>query len=251
MAQVKIRSLREAESRVEHTSKARTILQHAHESAEGFLESFAAVRDLRGAGRGTTTDEEQDLLRAILVFAAAGLDSTIKQLFRDALPQLVRQDSMVKKELQSFVTRQIRGLDGSEESPAGSKFLAKILTAEGQLDELVELYVNDLTGSSLQSYGQLARAVRALGLEERTVGVDEKKLQHIFDVRNKMIHELDINLDAAKRNRETRNRNSMVNESNALLEVGDKILTAVEAKISPPMKAKAASSQPTRRPEPH
>jgi hypothetical protein len=39
--------------------------------------------------RGMSTDEEQDLLRAMLVTAAPGLDAMTKQLIRDALPKVV------------------------------------------------------------------------------------------------------------------------------------------------------------------
>lgn len=228
----RLRQLTDADPEVELTSKARTILKHAHESAGGFLESFAAVRRDRGAGQGTTTDEEQDLLRACLVFAAAGLDSMIKQLIRDTLPMLVRVDASVKEGLETFVGRQIRGDSDSGEAASGRKFLAKILTAENQLDELIEQYILSLTGSSLQSASELSKAAQALGLKAGELGIDQAKLKPIFDVRNKIIHELDINLDAAVRNRESRARNMMVQTSNALLEVGQSIIVAVERKLA-------------------
>lgn len=227
----RIRYLADPTSPVEVTSKARTILKYAHESADGFLKSFAAVRRDRGATKGTTTDEEQDLLRAILVFAAAGLDSTLKQLIRDTLPTLVRTDPNVKEGLETFVERQLRGDAASSEAASGRAFLAKILTAEAQLDELIEQYILSLTGSSLQSPSELAKAAQALGVTLGDVGIDQRRLRPMFNVRNKIIHELDINLDAPIRNRESRSRDNMVSDANALLEVGEKILVAVETKI--------------------
>ena len=59
------------------TVRARRVLSQARDSAEGFLKAFDKVREVRGAA-GSTTDQEQDLLRATLVFAAAGLDSALK-----------------------------------------------------------------------------------------------------------------------------------------------------------------------------
>ena len=216
------------------TSKARLILKHAHESAEGFVDSFGAVRRDRNASQGTTTDEEQDLTRASLVFAAAGLDSALKQLIRDTLPDLVRADPKVREGLETFVERRIRGDSADGETTSGRKFLARILTSENQLDQLVEEYIVHLTGSSLQSAGELIRASEALALPMSDVGIDKAKLRPIFDCRNKIIHELDINLDAPTRNRESRSRTAMVRDANALLEVGERILSAVDEKLKRP-----------------
>jgi len=56
-----------------------------------------------------TTDEEQDLLRAMLVMAAAGLDSMTKQLIRDALPQVVHRTGAAREGLEKFLARQLTG----------------------------------------------------------------------------------------------------------------------------------------------
>lgn len=69
-----------------------SILERAFESAETLFEAFATVRQARGA-HGTATDHEQDLLRAAFVFAAAGLDSMVKQLVRDTLQAIIAKDA--------------------------------------------------------------------------------------------------------------------------------------------------------------
>ena len=58
----------------EATQNAFTILCSTHNAASSFLDIFEATRRTRKA-KGTPTDEEQNLLRAMLVFAGAGLDS--------------------------------------------------------------------------------------------------------------------------------------------------------------------------------
>lgn len=228
---IAIRKMQMPDAECAETSKARTILRHAHESAEGFIQSFAAVRRDREAGQGTTTDEEQDLLRASVVFAAAGLDSMLKQLIRDGLTSLVAVDDDVRNGLETFVVRQLRGDPSEGEAASGRKFLAKVLTAPSRLDELIEQYILDLTGSSLQSADELARTATALGLRVADVGIEKAVLKPIFDLRNQIIHELDINLAAPNRNRESRSRTAMVRNSNVLLELGEKILIGVERKL--------------------
>ena len=127
--------------------------------------------------------------------------------------------------------RQLRGESVDGEATSGRRFLARILTSENQLDQLIEDYLIHLTGSSLQSADELMKACQALGLPMSKVGMDKKKLRPIFDTRNKIIHELDINLDAPNRNRKSRSRKDMAASANALLEVGENILKAVDTKV--------------------
>jgi len=214
------------------TSRARTILKHAHESVQGFVDSFTDVRAHRGAGAGATTDEEQDLLRAALVFAAAGLDSVLKQLIRDAVPRLAQLDPSVEEGLETFVKRQLRGELDTGEAVSGQKFLARILIAASHRDELIEQYVLSLTGTSLQSADEVIRAATALGLASQELGIEKNQLRPIFGIRNEIIHELDINLSAPNRNRESRARAQMVRHSNVMLEIGERFVKSVEEKLT-------------------
>lgn len=214
-------------------SKARSVLSYAHEAAQGFLNSFSAVRRERGANRGTTSDDEQDLARASVVFAAAGLDSALKHLLREALPALVRFDDKAKKGLEDFVERSIKSDSFvTDDRVTGRRFLARVLTADNQLDELIDQYKRDLTGSSLQSAAQVESAAAALGLDWKELKIDRKKLKSIFNRRNKIIHELDIDFSATNRNRSSRTKNNMATDANAILEAGENILRAIEKKLS-------------------
>jgi hypothetical protein len=206
--------------------RARLILQHAHESVHALLRAFEIVRSQRGAVRGAATDEEQDLLRAMLVMAGAGLDSMAKQVIRDTMFQLAQIEPSVRSGLETFITRALRGDD--EGSAAGHRCLAKVLVADNGRQALVELYSESLTGSSLQSVEELAKTAKALGLQPQAVGINPSVLKPIFALRNKIIHELDINFEHPTRNRESRARAMMIGNSNSLLEVGENLLDGVE-----------------------
>src|SRR5438093_6910832 len=101
------------------------------EARDAFQGLCDTSRTARRATGGALTDAEQDLLRAMLVFAAAGLDSLVKQLIRDALRPLAGKDSAVRAELETFVTRQMRADLSADESDAasGRKFLARVMVA--------------------------------------------------------------------------------------------------------------------------
>ncbi len=225
-----LRAPRITNPKTESCSKAAVILERTHDSADALLKAFELAQGGRGAPRGMTTDDEQDLLRAMLVMAAAGLDSMLKQLIRDALPALVKVSPPVREGLEKFVARSIRGDADSPEPLSGTKFLGRVLAAESQQTQVIEEYIRDLTGVSLQSASELAKAAAALGLSKTKV--DVLRLKEIFDIRNKIIHELDINLDGDKRKRNVRGLESMMKHTNSLLEIGEQMLGEVDENLA-------------------
>lgn len=218
------------------TSKARTILQYAREATDAFKTQCDKSREARRASGGATTHIEQDLLRAMLVFAAAGLDAVLKQLISDCLRDLAREDTIVQTELETFVTRQLRGevdLDVGD-AMSGRKFLAKVLAAREPQARLIGLYVKDLTGESLQSHDQVLHAAKALGVDSGQLKLEPNRLKIIFDVRNEIIHKLDIQLDqsgAGHRKRRNRTIEEMTGHAEYLLHVCERIVSSVEGKL--------------------
>jgi hypothetical protein len=63
------------------------INRYAHASAGSLLAGYNSLGKERG--RGAPSDEQQDLLRAMLLLAGAGLDACTQQVVRDALPEVV------------------------------------------------------------------------------------------------------------------------------------------------------------------
>ena len=215
----------------EESRKAYLILKYSHESAKSFLDAFETVRAQRGAQRGATTDEEQDLLRAMVVMAAASLDSLLKQIIRDSVPTLIHLDESVWEGLEKFLARRLRT---EAEEATGAKahaFLARILAADSQQAQVIEEYVHDLTGTSLQSDKEVMKAISALGLEAGELEIDASILKPIFETRNRIIHEFDINFEAARRNRQSRTMEQMISHTNNLLTVATAILEGVYAKL--------------------
>ena len=211
-------------------SKAATIVETAHASADALLKAYELAWSERGKPRGMTTDEEQDLLRAMLVLAAAGLDSMVKQLIRDAVPALVQKSSEVRDGLEKFVARGLRGDVETRDVASGWRFLGRILAAPSHQDQVIEEYIRDLTCGSLQSVEELSRTATALGLSE--LKFDRTKLKEIFEIRNKIVHDLDVNLDAERRKRNIRGREPMMKHTNALLQTAEQMLKGVHTSLS-------------------
>lgn len=217
--------------------KAKLILEHAHDAAKALGRAHDAERASRGNQRasrgnprGVGSDEEQDILRSMLIMAGAGIDASLKQLIKDSLVSLL-SDAKVNEEFKKFVERNLKGDENSSFSTYGAKFLADIIVSDHIKERLIEKYIDSLTGNSLQSVEELSKVINALGVD---VQIDRQKLSNIFQIRNKIIHELDINLNASRRNRNTRTFSSMQDATNELLKTAQDIINAVSHKVQNP-----------------
>ena len=201
------------------TSKAKSILEYAHVTASSLLQAFQEWRE----GPGAPTHKEQDLLRAMLVFAGAGLDSSVKQAARDCLPALARNSDETRGELEKFIEREIRAGDGQ-------RFLVQLLLHSNTEDEAITRFVNHSTSGSLQSAEELHRICKSLGVQAMTKKIND--LRPAFKARNAIIHEMDMNFSAKNRNRRSRKRDQMVAWTNQMLEVAELIVGKVDARIA-------------------
>lgn len=203
-----------------------TILCNAHDAASSFLEAFTAVRKARGA-KGTPTDEEQDLLRACVVFAGAGLDSMAKQLVQDALPIVVEQhlgaESMFKQHVGRHMLRDASG----EIAPAT---LAEILADRDPRGYLIRRLVDDLTSGSLQSAEEVMRVASYFDIPSHDLGIDVGFAREIFGARNQIVHEMDVHFDQVNRNRRSRNRAKVTAYTNEILRIASVLLSEVDTR---------------------
>jgi hypothetical protein len=218
----------------EATQKSYHILRYAHDTAESLLDAFARIK---GPGRGAPTDEQQDLLRAMVVFAGAGIDSMTKQLIRDALPEMVARLPAARERVERLGVRHLRR---STSEPVDDETgvlptvnpqrLTRVLLADSPRTGMVELIVDDLTAGSLQSLEELYRIANYLGLDPKNLG-DEGDLRAVFECRNRLIHEMDIDFNQPNRNRFSRRKNDMVKHANTLLEASASILRGVDDQL--------------------
>jgi hypothetical protein len=220
---------------------AKLVLEYTHKTASSLLQAYEKIRKARKAKSGTSTDQEQDLLRAMLVMAAAGLDGMAKQLIRDTMPSLVTKVQAVRSGLETFISRQIRGDADIAEPISGAKFVARLFAAPSHQRQAIEEYIGELTGGSLQSADELIRIGSAFGLQPQDIELDGRKknaAQNIFDIRNKIIHELDMNLYAqagrGKRKRNQRKVEDMKTYVETLLDVGVSLTNKVSTMLSVP-----------------
>lgn len=214
------------------TDRAEIVLKQAKVSIKHFRDAFSTVRKARSAS-GPPTAGEQDLIRASLTFAAAGLDSVVKELIKGAIRSLAEKDENVQKGLEEYARRQLRDDSDGSFAKNGASFIANILVSSSPYEQLIEKYTLHLTGSSLQSVDELFKASGALGINVGLVNSNSKDLREIFIIRNKIIHELDVRFDgtSGQKARNSRTKTKLDKMSDLLLKVADEYIKAVNQKL--------------------
>jgi hypothetical protein len=210
--------------------RAAFIAETAHAACDALLGAYELVRHQRGRPRGMTTDNEQDLLRSMLVMAGAGIDATVKQLVQDSVSHLIARDSKAQNSFEKFVARRL--LASESNAAVNVKLLASVLTSATPQVRLIEEYIAHLTGGSLQSADSLFEVAAALGAEPNAIGLIPGELKPIFDTRNKIIHELDVNLQARKRARNVRGQALMISHTERIFALAHELICSVDARLT-------------------
>lgn len=201
------------------------MLQNAHAAATDFLSTFQKSRE--GKGRGRSTDADQDLLRAMLVFATAGLDAMFKELVRRALPVLI-DGGIGGKAFESFITRRAEGA-----GPVDHKFLAEVLASLSPRGYLIRAWVTELTGGSLQSVDAVLKTASAFDIQFPEIFKDTSErnaLKEVFEARNQIIHEMDLEF-TERSARRLRKIEDMRRFTEQVFQTGARILAAVETRL--------------------
>lgn len=193
---------------------AQRYLASAYDSVASLIEvTYPALRDYRGAPRGTLTHPERDVFRAAIVFAAAGLDTVVKEAIRNSLDLLVARPGAAREKYIDFVAEHVTS---AKEPGTDPRVLATLLVEPDADAYLRDKYVTSLTGSSMQSQTQVTAALAALGLESKTdreLFKDAATLNPLFKARNEVAHELDMTPSAARAKGERTRRERKITDS--------------------------------------
>lgn len=202
-----------------------TILCNAHDASSSFLDIFRNSRAARNA-RGAATDIEQDLLRAMLSFASAGLDSMVKQLIKDALPNVIDSNVGAFESFRSYTEKRI-----VRNEEFDHKLIADLLCDVSPRQKLVETLVNDLTSSSLQSAEAIFRAGSFFNIPSIEICADPNELKRVFQSRNQIIHEMDVDFGQPNRNRRQRRMQRTIDSTNIIFLSARNFLAKVSERL--------------------
>lgn len=207
------------------------IARYAHSSAASLLAGFDSLGRARGGG--APSHEQQDLLRAMLMFAGAGLDACAQQIVRDALPEIVKSHEAAREALQGFAARRLRKVSATGVTAIDENVLAKVLLGDAE-EVFIELLIDDLTGSSMQSVEELKRVAAHLGVISSTELAEAiETVRAPLKVRNRIAHDMDIKFtESTSRNRRGRKRADMVRDTNHLLRCAEVLIVKVDDELT-------------------
>jgi hypothetical protein len=174
------------------------------------------------------TEVQQDLLRATLLLATAGIDSMVKQLVHDALPLVIASKEGARAKLADFVDRRLR-----REDQSGMKLVAAALASNTPRAAVVDALVSELRSSSLQSVEELSKAVAFFDIPTADVIEDVARLANVFEARNQIAHEMDVDFSQEAGHRIPRERDSVVDYVNEIFGTASAILREVDARLTP------------------
>lgn len=201
------------------------IICNAHNSSSSFLKQFEDIRKYREA-KGTPTDAEQDLLRAMLIFACAGLDSMIKQLVRDTLPIIINKDLGASAMFIQHTKTSIY-----KDSILNTDLLIRAIVKDSPRDVLIENLVRELTSGSLQSVEEIFRVASFFDIRSNDLTNNPQDFKNIFKIRNQISHEMDIDFKQLNRNRRPRGRDDMIKCTNSIFSLSNIFLDMVDKKL--------------------
>ena len=161
------------------------------------------------------------------MFASSGLDSMIKQLVRDALPEVIDHRLGAQDQFRKFVERRLRRGDGPDYA-----FVAGVMADANPRHRLVEELVNYLTSRSLQSVEEVLKVGSYFDIRSADIIPDIPSTREIFSVRNQIVHEMDIDFDRPNRNRRPRKVRDMKAKTTAVFEMAQRFLVAVDAHLT-------------------
>lgn len=178
------------------------IILRTIESVNNFNLLYKLLRS--GVKGGPASHEQQDLYRAMLVFACAGLDVLLKQLIKTKLSGLISADKKAQEKFKEYVRRSI----DPKEPNTILNAVALALVDQNPKEILLKEYIDYLTCDSLQSQKQIAKIIAASGFGDKYFSREKlNAMEDVFEVRNQIIHSMDINtLDNLSKTRGYRTR---------------------------------------------
>lgn len=113
------------------------------------------------------------------------------------------------------------------------KLLTSALVAPAPKAVLVQELVTDITSRSLQSKDELFRVAQYFAVPSDTLTRDPSLLKKIFDARNQIIHEMDIDFSKSSKRgfRRIRSKQVMIKYTTEIFRIGTVFLREVDARL--------------------
>ncbi|MDD3187535.1 MAG: HEPN domain-containing protein [Bacilli bacterium] len=211
-------------SQDELTKHSRAILDSAKDTINSFFEIY-------DNSKKKITEQNQDLLRAIILFSGSTIDAIIKKLINDTIQEVIDRDDGANSEFKDFVSKTIQ----DSKNIINSKLLSELFVCNSPKEQLIIELKKNLTHNSLQSADEIAKTIGYFGIPTKELPIKIDELKSLFIVRNKIMHEMDVKLDSSTFIRNDRSKVEAKKISNELLNLSECLIDLVEKKLKQPL----------------
>ncbi len=136
-------------------SRPHEILEDGIESVESLWKTYKQITKTKGGGK--STNQEQDLLRAMLIFAGACLDACCKSVIKSAWKVLIEGNEKSFKAAASIIDRNLALQSSAEENKRRMFTLGAVLLSPDHRERLIDAVIDDYVKGSLQSTSEIAK----------------------------------------------------------------------------------------------
>ena len=214
-----------------------TVFEHTFESSGNFLSLYNKIRKGKS---GTTSHTEQDLLRAMLLFACAGLDSTVKHLIEDNLNLIIEKDINAQKEFEKYVEKKLKKSGSQIDLSINNhsidlKLISQVIASSKPRDFLIKILKKSLSDNSLQSLDQILIVAShfAITSQELLGNKTTDDIKKTFDVRNEISHEMDVDLTGkSHKKRRERTCDDMIKHVQNTLLISFNFIKSIDTHLS-------------------
>jgi len=151
----------------------------------------------------------------------------IKQLIRDALPIVIDKNEGAAAQFRNFVEKKI-----GQDPKFSLEMIALTLTSRSPREQSLGRFISLLTQESLQSKDQIFQIASIFDIPSKDVYSKPDALRDVFRIRNRIIHELDIDMSGSNHSRVTRSKDEMVNGVNVIFEAAASFLSEVDRRCA-------------------
>ncbi|WP_141715939.1 hypothetical protein [Streptomyces sp. OspMP-M43] len=205
-------------------------LKAAHSSVQGIFDGLSVVRRTRAEARdefrGRLGTDEQNLLRAALVFTSSGLDACCKRLVRDTASALIEGNADAARKFDEYLAHEL--------AVGPSDPVATAIRSKTPRDELIKLYVAARTKASMQGSEDLRKRVRdTLGIPNAKVSKQRLALlDPFFTARNDIVHDMDYeDPSGTGAKRHTRVMESVRGQCDEVFAVASELIASTAANV--------------------
>ena len=201
-------------------------------STEHLWEVYSSIKRKGGA-----SNQQQDILRSMLIMAAAALEVSIKKCLILVLKRLVAGNHKSKEAIIKKANRKMLGKSDDKDmnnvTEAQTRVIFSALLADNPRDIIIENSIEEELKDSLQSVKRIREIYSLAGFDLNPISTRERVLSNAFDARNLIIHQLDCAPKTARgiKRRTPRNKDEILQWTNALLEITYDFLSQANKEI--------------------